>query len=220
MAHVPDWFAMEQSIAELLMPDRSAQDRAALLTRLSQYARVVVQHARRRGAILPTTDAYDWHQDGSNARVRLRPPSLRHDAVAGTPRWSSGIAGMPDEGTYFTSFSYVARANRSERDMDKFAADWVARLVDPNFEPHFKLRRSARFGNSSVILSQIARMAERARCPVILSNALAAAFSGLCISRGGGSLDSAASVGPKTPLNELHVDRLAGFRRKVRASGP
>ena len=49
---------------------------------------------------------------------------------------------LPNEGTYFTSFAYAARAAPSTADLETFAARWIERFVDPNFAPHFRLGRS------------------------------------------------------------------------------
>lgn len=51
---------------------------------------------------------------------------------------------LPSEGTFRTSFPDVAVARPTNAALDRFAAEWVSRLVDPNAEPHFKLGRSAR----------------------------------------------------------------------------
>jgi hypothetical protein len=52
------------------------------------------------------------------------------------------LLSIPSEGTYFTSFRYVARRASTARDMDRFAAEWITRCVDPNFAPHFRLGMS------------------------------------------------------------------------------
>lgn len=50
---------------------------------------------------------------------------------------------LPSEGTFRTSFPDAAVARPTDAALDRFAAEWVSRLVDPNAEPHFKLGRSA-----------------------------------------------------------------------------
>lgn len=187
-----------------------ASARAALLASLDRYARAVTAEARALGAIVPTeTDiarALPW---------LLRPVFVCGHHRSGTTLLQSLLDGhpallvLPSEATYFTSFAYVARRAPSCRDIDRFATEWVARFVDPNHAPHFRLGRSGERGSPSVDL--VRRLlgwhsALRARMPPALAPllALVAAFADV----------SAPGAVPqrwveKTPRNEHHVRRFA-----------
>jgi hypothetical protein len=117
---------------------------------------------------------------------------------------------LPSEGTYFTSFHYALSADPMHRDVDRFIAEWIARFVDPNDEPHFKLGRSGTRGNPAVQFSRrllawqtALRQARPALAPFALLLALVAAFRDV----------AATSWMPrlwaeKTPLNEVHAQPL------------
>jgi hypothetical protein len=118
---------------------------------------------------------------------------------------------LPGEGTYFTSFRYAACARPSTERVDRFVADWIARLVDPNFQPHFNLGRSGPAGNPSVHFARrllgwhqrlVAEWPARAQFGLLLS--LIASF---------GAVVNPSGVHhywvEKTPLNERYVERLA-----------
>jgi Sulfotransferase family len=210
----PDWLSMEDEIANLLAPEAAEQDRATLLAKLTGYAHAVVEQARRQEAAPPTAgerkSASAWlerpvfvcghHRTGT---------TLLQELLDGHPE----LLVLPSEGAYFSSFRYVAQPNPSVSDIDRFAAEWVARFVDPNFDPHFKLGRSQPFLSPSVrfvqrLLGWQAALLDGERPVAAFSPmlALAAAFRDV----------AAAHCAPhlwveKTPLNEFHVDRLAAF---------
>jgi hypothetical protein len=210
----PDWLSMEDEIANLLAPPIAEQDRATLLAKLTGYAQAVVEEARRQEAAPPTAD------ERKSASVWLERPvfvcghhrtgtTLLQELLDGHPE----LLVLPSEGSYFSSFRYVAQPNPSVSDIDRFAAEWVARFVDPNFDPHFKLGRSQPFRSPSVhfvqrLLGWQAALLDGERPAPAFSPmlALAAAFRDV----------TAAHSAPqlwveKTPLNEFHVDRLATF---------
>ncbi len=121
------------------------------------------------------------------------------------------LMSLPSEATYFSSFAHVARRSPAVHDMDRFVAEWISRLVDPNFEPHFRLGRSD--GERSPAVEFARRLfgwheALRGRVPGRFAPllALVAAYR--------------ATVAPasaprawveKTPLNELRVRRFEFF---------
>jgi hypothetical protein len=205
---------MEDAIARLLPSADVTHDRALLLAELSDYARAVVCEARHIGGATPTDEeraaALHWlgrpvficghHRSGT---------TLLQELLDGHPE----LLVLPSEGTYFTSFSYAARLNPTRRDIDRFVADWVARFVDPNHPPHFKLGRSGPAGNPSVVFArrllgwqQALQDTQPALAPFALLRALVAAFRDV----------TAASSSPrlwveKTPLNERYARRFIAF---------
>ena len=121
--------------------------------------------------------------------------TLLQNLLDGHPR----VLLLPSEGTYFTSFAYVARGAPSELAMDRFASEWIARLVDPNFEPHFRLGKSdssrnpaRRFRARSVRLACGAADARRAE-------ARAAARRRRGIQDDGGAAQRALDLGREDP---------------------
>jgi hypothetical protein len=145
---------MEDSIARLL-PGNEAHDRARLLAELAAYADTAVREARRRGTVVPDSTtlqhARPWlvrpvfvcghHRSGT---------TLLQELLDGHPE----LTVLPSEGTYFSSFRYVARRDRTAHELDRFCADWIARLIDPNFAPHFRLGRSTRDSQPYVDLAR------------------------------------------------------------------
>lgn len=209
------WFEMEEAIVRFLPSDpKGAQDRARLLALLSEYANAVVHEARRIGAAVPAaeehTRALAWldrpvficghHRSGT---------TLLQELLDGHPE----LLVLPSEGTYFSSFAYVAHSRPEQHEIDRFIAEWIARLIDPNQEPHFKLGRSGFNGNPYVLFAQRIlgwRAALHELRPTwsrfTLLLALAAAFKDVA---------AAASMPrmwvEKTPLNELHVKRFSAL---------
>jgi Sulfotransferase family len=209
-----DWIAWEDRIAELLPKEGSSPHRARLLRELSSYGRAVVREAEQLG--VERVCAADREQ---TMAWLGRPVFICGHHRTGTTLLSELLDGhpelvvLPSEGTYFTSFGYVARSSPTRQDVERFLVEWIARLVDPNYEPHFKIGRSGPAGNPSVLFARrffgwhaemIRASRERASFAVLLS--LVAAFDDM-------------SPAPrrrrmwveKTPLNERHVDRLALF---------
>src|SRR5262249_50587557 len=116
---------------------------------------------------------------------------------------------LPSEGMYFTSFAYVARAAPSERAMDRFASEWIARFVDPNHEPHFRLGRSDSSRNPAIdfaraLLAWHAALRTRVAPQLAPLLAVAAAFKTTVAPRTTPSLWI-----EKTPQNERYVERFA-----------
>jgi hypothetical protein len=111
-----------------------------LLATLADYSSDAVREARALGAIVPSasecSDALEW---------LLRPVFICGHHRSGTTLLQNLLDGhpqllvLPSEGTYFSSFRYVARRAPSELSLNRFAAEWIARCVDPNFAPHFRL---------------------------------------------------------------------------------
>src|SRR5262249_49594937 len=116
---------------------------------------------------------------------------------------------LPSEGTYFSSFKYVAHSNPDRRQIDRFITNWIERLIDPNQEPHFKLGRSTsetnpylRFARRLLGWTVALRDARPALLHFIALLALAAAYWDLMHT----SCKPLLWV-EKTPLNEQHVRR-------------
>ena len=134
----------EGRIARLLADPVTSGGRPALLEELSAYASLVVREARRLGPLVPSTLERErtlaWlqfpvficghHRSGT---------TLMRDLLDGHPE----LCVLPSEATYFSSFRYAARRVVAVKDTDRFAADWVQRFINPNFEPHFLLGRAA-----------------------------------------------------------------------------
>ena len=136
----PDWVRRESVVAALLPGRGVASARARLLATLADYSLAAIREARTLGAIVPSaadsTEALEWllrpvficghHRSGT---------TLLQNLLDGHPQ----LVSLPSEGTYFSSFAYVARRVPTDRDMNRFAAEWITRCVDPNFAPHFRL---------------------------------------------------------------------------------
>lgn len=201
----------EQALASLLPTGDARCDRARLLGELSAYAMSCVAEAQRRGHVVP--DA------GEIARARVwlwRPVFLCGHHRSGTTLLHGLLDGHPDllvlpsEGTYFTSFRYVTGERPSVRHLEKFIAEWISRLVDPNFEPHFRLGRSDETSQPYVELARrffgwhaaLRTTAPGSFAPLL---ALVAAFKGAM------NAPDPSRWAEKTPLNEHHVRKLAAF---------
>jgi hypothetical protein len=203
---------MEAAICELLPGSGGASMRAQLLARLADYSAAAIREARALGAIEPGSAecarALEW---------LLCPVFICGHQRSGTTLLQSLLDGhpqlltLPSEGTYFRSFAYVARRAPSDRDMDRFVAEWITRFVDPNFEPHFRLGFSDAHGNPAVDFARtlfgwckaLRSCVPHEFAPLL---ALVAAFR--------------ASTAPtstpqlwvdKTPQNERHAARFAFF---------
>ena len=212
MTSVPDWIGMEDGISRLFPFGGVSPDRPLLLSALGSYAARVVREARRQGAMAPTPSecarALEWlrfpvfvcghHRTGT---------TLMQDLLDGHP----DLRVLPNEATYLTSFAYAAQMTVSREATDRFAADWICRFADPNFEPHFLLGRSGSERNPSVLFArrlfgwqEALSAAWPLREPFALLLSLVAAF---------GDVVSPQHVPrlwvEKTPLNERKARRLA-----------
>jgi hypothetical protein len=214
MLVTPDWVQLEAAITVLLPGAGGERERSQLLARLADYAATAVREARRLGAVSPSAaeraEALEW---------LLRPVFICGHQRSGTTLLQSLLDGhpqlltLPSEGTYFTSFAYVARRAPTERDMDRFAAEWIARFVDPNFPPHFRLGRSDDNRNPAVHFARILfgwhgalRSCVAPRLAGLL--ALAAAFNAIAAPKTAPLLWA-----EKTPQNERYAGRFAPFPR-------
>lgn len=215
----PDFAALEGGIAELLPSGGASPNRPLLLRELSAYATAAVREARRAGELFPTgaecARALEWldrpvfvcghHRSGT---------TLLLDLLDGHPE----LRVLPNEGTYLTMLRYAARGDASPSDADRFAAEWICRFADPNFEPHFLLGRSGPADNPSVRFArrlfgwQAALLgAWPRRAPFALLLALVAAY-GDVVAPGA----APRSWAEKTPFNERFVDRLAAAFPRAR----
>lgn len=211
MSALPELARREARIAALLPVDGVAADRRALLAELNSYATLAVRLARERGDAQPAADAV-----AAALRWLARPvficghhrsgTTLLHELLDGHP----DLEVLPNEATYFSSFGYVARARPSARDLERFAAEWICRLVDPNYPPHFRLGRTADvapyvdfarllYGWRTALVDSAPR-----RFAALLALVAACRSS---LSRAG---DPQRWV-EKTPLNEGYVARLLAF---------
>jgi hypothetical protein len=203
---------MEAAISRLLPRSGGETARAQLLARLADYSAAAIREARALGGIAPSSAecarALEW---------LLRPVIICGHQRSGTTLLQSLLDGhpqllsLPNEGAYFSSFAYVARSAPSIRDMDRFAAEWVSRFVDPNFEPHFRLGNSDANRNPAVDFARSLfgwYEAVRSRVPQEFAAllALAAAFWATTT-----PLSVPELWVEKTPQNEHHVDRFAFF---------
>ena len=181
-----------------------------MLTRLTDYSGAAIREARGLGAIVPGSaecaQALEW---------LLRPVFICGYLRSGTTLLQNLLDGhpqllsLPSEGTYFSSFGYVARSGPSDGDIDRFAAEWIVRFVDPHYEPHFRLGRSDANRNPAVTFARLLfgwHDALRHRVPSTLAPllALVAAYKET----------TAPATAPqlwveKTPQNERHVARFA-----------
>jgi hypothetical protein len=146
---------MEAAIAELLPERGGTSVRRQLLATLDDYSTAATREARALGPVTPS--------DGECASALhwlLRPVFICGHHRSGTTLLQSLLDGhrqllvLPSEGTYFTSFAYAARAAPSSTALERFAADWIRRFVDPNFAPHFRLGKSDTQGNPAVVFAR------------------------------------------------------------------
>jgi hypothetical protein len=203
---------MEAAISQLLAKSSGGPARTQLLARLADYSTAAMREARAIGAIVPESAERD-----AALEWLLHPVFICGHHRSGTTLLQSllddhpQLLSLPNEGAYFSSFAYVARNAPSSRDLDRFAAAWIARLVDPNFEPHFRLGHSDGIRNPAVDFGRALLgwyEALRSFVPQELRAllALVAAFK---------VTTAPASVPQqwveKTPRNESHVARFAFF---------
>jgi hypothetical protein len=203
---------MEEVIAQLLPAEGAPSNRALLIQELSVYAQEIMREARRTGDHTPTAAesarALDWLQHPVFICGHHRSgTTLLQQLLDGHPQ----LVVLPSEGTYISSFNYVARRDPGPQEIDRFVADWIARLIDPNQEPHFKLGRSGLHGNPYVLFARrllgwngVLRQERPAFAEFALLFALVAAYRDV----------AAPSCTPslwveKTPLNEHNVRRFA-----------
>lgn len=218
--HDPDWVTREAALAAQLPaePMHGATEsvaRAALLAELGRYARDVVHAARAAPLELPSNgilqDARDWlmrpvficghHRSGT---------TLLQDLLDGHP----DLLVLPGEATYFSSFRRVARRDPAADVLDRFAAEWVTRFIDPNYEPHFKLGRSSAAINPHVEFARqffAWQSALRRAWPEVAEFAallaLVAAYGKIV------GTDRPRMWVEKTPLNERFLPRFAAFHQ-------
>jgi hypothetical protein len=210
-----DWESAEARLARLL-PDGNAPNRARLLNELSAHARKVVQAARRAGIGAPAdadiAGALNWlnkpvficghHRSGT---------TLLQQLLDGHPQ----LVVLPSEATFLSSYRYVARPDPDPDSVDRFIADWIARFVDPNDAPHFKLGQSTRSANPYIRFSRrllgwnvALRRSWPDRAAFTLLLALVAAYQDLV------PLARAPALWvEKTPLNEHNTMRFAAFEQ-------
>ncbi len=210
MSAGPDWGDRETALALLLGAARAPSVRARLLANLAEYSSGAVREARRVGSIVPSAAdcerALEW---------LLRPVFICGHHRSGTTLLQNLLDGhpellsLPSEGTYFSSFAYVARRGPANSDLDRFTGEWISRFVDPNFEPHFKLGRSDGTRAPAVEFARFLfgwHEALRRRVPEPFAPllALAAAYHAVVATP---SVPQAWVE--KTPLNERYAGRLA-----------
>jgi hypothetical protein len=204
----PDWSSDEAAIAQLLPSAAGPTARSQLLARIAKYSSTVILEARTLGPVVPSAadcaTALQW---------LLRPAFICGHQRSGTTLLQNLLDGhpqlivLPSEGTYFTSFNYVARTAPTDRDRDRFAAEWISRLIDPNFAPHFRLGRSVDGRNPAVdfvrsLFGWCEALRGRAPSELVTLLALAAAFRAT----------TAPTLAPllwveKTPQNERYAGR-------------
>ena len=205
---------MEAAIAARLPGVGGASARPELLARLGDYSNAAIRAARELGALLPSSAECD-----AAMKWLLRPVFICGHQRSGTTLLQNLLDGhprvllLPSEGTYFTSFAYVARGAPSELAMDRFASEWIARLVDPNFEPHFRLGKSDSSRNPAVDFARAlfgwhAALRTRVEPRLAPLLAVAAAFKTTAAPH------SAPSIWvDKTPQNERYAARFAPLGR-------
>jgi sulfotransferase family protein len=206
------WIAWEERISTLL-PKSPLHDRARLLAEIGDYAATVVREARERPLTheeQPLANATDW----------LRSPVFICGVHrSGTTLLQQLLDGhrellvLPSEATYFSSFSYVARPNPTPAGLNRFAADWLARFIDPNAQPHFKLGRISSTRSPSLLFCRrfFAWQDRLTRQEPALKR-FAALLALVAAYRDVASPDAQPRMwAEKTPLNEFQIRRLAPF---------
>lgn len=205
---------MEAAIAARLPRVGGASARPELLARLGDYSNAAIQAARELGTLLPSSAECD-----AAMNWLLRPVFICGHQRSGTTLLQNLLDGhprvllLPSEGTYFTSFAYVAHGAPSELAMDRFASEWIARLVDPNFEPHFRLGKSDSSRNPAVDFARAlfgwhAALRTRVEPRLAPLLAVAAAFKATAAPHGAPSIWV-----DKTPQNERYAARFAPLGR-------
>src|SRR5262245_11380068 len=116
----PDWAQRESALAALLPRRGATSSRERLLATLADYSSDAIREARVRGPIVPSaadcTNALEWllrpvficghHRSGT---------TLLQNLLDGHPQ----LLSLPSEGTYFSSFAYVARRAPSDRALNR-----------------------------------------------------------------------------------------------------
>ena len=212
MTTATNWVGMEEAIARLLPAEGASPNRALLIQELSAYAQEIVRAARRIRDDTPTA-----MENGSSLDWLQHPVFICGHHRSGTTLLQQLLDGhsqlvvLPSEGTYLSSFNYAARREPGPQDIDRFVAEWIARLIDPNQEPHFKLGRSTQDGNPYVLFARrllgwnvALRRVRPAFAEFTLLFALVAAYRDVAVPSCTPSLWI-----EKTPLNEHNVSRFA-----------
>src|SRR5215813_2734719 len=106
-----DWSSDEAALAQLLPGTAGPAARPRLLARIAEYSSAVIVEARTLGAVVPSTAectaALEWLQRPTFICGHQRTgTTLLQNLLDGHPQ----LLVLPSEGTYFTSFGYVARA--------------------------------------------------------------------------------------------------------------
>lgn len=211
MSSLPDWRALEAEIRLLL--GAAPQDRQRLLDSLRAYSARVVSEARRLDAQSPAVKSGipDW---------LYRPVFICGHHRSGTTLLQSLLDGHPDlvvlpsEGTYLSSFRYVASENPPSSSVDRFMGAWIERFISPNTDPHFKLGLSTDQRNPSLQLCRAMLAWQRALLGLKrdlvkfrLMLALVAAYAEQrSLPRG------PARWVEKTPLNECNLSEHLAFQ--------
>ena len=203
-----DWSSDEAAIAQLLPSTAGAAARPQLLARIAEYSSAAIFEARSLGPVVPSeaecATALQWLRRPAFICGHQRSgTTLLQNLLDGHPQ----LLVLPSEGTYFTSFNYVARTAPTDRDRDRFAAEWISRLIDPNFAPHFRLGRSVDGRNPAVdfvrsLFGWCEALRGRAPAELVTLLALVAAFRA----------NTAPTLAPlrwveKTPQNERYAGR-------------
>ena len=217
MPPTADWVEREEALLARLRDRPRGPARAALLAELALYADDVVRAVR-----CESFPAIGLSEVTGDAGWLERPVFLCGHHRTGTTLLQALLDGhpelvvLPSEGTYLSSFRYVAHTNPGPRELDAFAAEWVSRLVDPSHAPHFKLGRST--ANTQPYVSIVRRMlAWQAQLPQSMPglarfSALLALLALVAAYRDVALPGSAPRMwAEKTPLNERNVQKLAVF---------
>jgi hypothetical protein len=209
------WIARERAIEDLL-PGSISHNRAQLLARLEEYASAVVAAVRAEpesGSVTPPDEDTWLERPVFVCGAHRSGTTLMQSLLDGHPE----LVVLPNEATYLTSFRYVARARPSQRDVDRFIAEWIARLIDPNDVPHFRLGRSSRDRSPAVEFCR-AMLKWNARLQATVSHtrfnpllALVAAYREVTAPQGAPRMWV-----EKTPLNEHYAPLLLQSFAKAR----
>ena len=212
MTDFAQWREAEHEIARLLAIGGSACNRQSLFEALSNYSGSLVRCARS-AAVRPIdatefAAAFAWLQ---------RPVFVCGHHRSGTTLLQELLDGhrqlvvIPTEITYFASFGKLVADPAAGRELDAFAAECVARLIDPNGKRHFHLGQGSATHNPSFefacrLLAWHARLARHSGSPAHLTPllALAAAYRDVALP---GAVPRRWVE--KSPLNELHFRKLA-----------
>jgi Sulfotransferase family len=206
------WAQVEATIAQLLPTDTASGNRVALLELLESFGNETVGEARRSslpfGAETPPVQSLPWLQ---------RPVFICGHQRSGTTLMQTllddhpEIVSLPSEGTYLSSFWYLDSRKPSDRALDRFVVEWIARLVNPNRGRHFMLGRSSRERWPHIefarrLLGNVRQLQPHSPRPFAPLLALVAAYWQTT----GRPLNPAVWV-EKTPRNERFAGRLAAF---------